>query len=147
MAGLIPFNRRRDIFNTGFGDFSNMLDDFFADMWPIKRSLFCDTFKIDVRDNKNEYVVEAELPGINKDEIDISLVEGRLSIAVNKEENTGQNNDNYVHRERRVCSMRRSIYLADADTQGIKAKLDNGVLSITVPKTGKPDSSVKINIE
>ena len=62
MAGLIPFNRRRDIFNTGFGDFSNMLDDFFADMWPIKRSLFCDTFKIDVRDNKTSMLSRPSCP-------------------------------------------------------------------------------------
>lgn len=40
MAGLIPFNRKNnDLINSGFDDFRNMLDDFFADNWPIRRSL------------------------------------------------------------------------------------------------------------
>ena len=55
MAGLIPFNRKNnDLINSGFDDFRNMLDDFFADNWPIRRSLAADTFKIDVQDMVQE---------------------------------------------------------------------------------------------
>jgi HSP20 family protein len=43
--------------------------------------------------------------------------------------------------------MSRSIYLADADAQGVKAKLENGVLTINVPKTQKSDTSIKIDID
>ena len=55
--------------------------------------------------------------------------------------------ENYLHRERRVCSMRRSIYLAEADSAGIKARLDNGELTVTVPKKQTIDKSVKIDID
>lgn len=148
MAGLVPFNRRRaDILSPGFDSFQNMLDDFFAEGWPFKRSLAADTFKIDVQDNKTEYLIEAELPGATKDEISVSLNEGRLTITVNKNETIEETDKNYIHRERRYSSMSRNIVLGDADPAGIKARLDNGVLCITVLKKAKPDSSVVIDIE
>jgi HSP20 family protein len=124
-----------------------MLDDFFTEGWPFRRSLLADTFKIDVQDNKTEYIVEAELPGASKDDISISLNEGRLNISFNKTENIEEKDKNYLHRERRSTSMSRNIVLADAAADGIKAKLDNGVLSITVPKKVKADNSVIIDIE
>ncbi len=147
MAGLIPFNRKNsDSLNPSF-TFENMLDDFFADSWPFKRSLMADTFKIDVQDNKAEYIVEAELPGAEKDDISIALNDGRLNISYNKTQDIEEKDKNYIHRERRTTSMSRNIMLADAAAEGIKAKLNNGVLSITVPKKTKTDNSVVIDIE
>lgn len=146
MAGLIPFNRRNDLSTTGFSDLQNMLDDFFTESWP-RRSLAGDTFKLDVQDNENEYVVEAELPGIAKEHINLSLNDGKLTISVNKEEVQEDKQKNYIHRERRYSSMARSIFLAEADSDGIKAKLDNGVLNITVPKRKIEDRSKMIEIE
>lgn len=148
MAGLVPFNRRRaDVLSTGFDSFQNMLDDFFAEGWPFTRSLSGDTFKIDVQDNKTEYLIEAELPGAKKEDITISLVEGRLNISVNKDETIEEKDKNYIHKERRFSSMSRNIMLGDADAANIKAKLDNGVLTINVPKKTKSDNSVVIDIE
>jgi HSP20 family protein len=132
MAGLVPFNRKdRGLTRTGFGDFYGMLDDFFSDdfMMP-RRSLARDTFKLDVQDKEKEYLIEAELPGVKR------------------EEKVDEEKKNYIHKERRYCSMNRSVYLADADTENIKAKLDNGVLEITVPKVEKSVSQKnKIEIE
>ncbi len=148
MAGLVPFNKRSaDVLSTGFDSFQDMLDDFFAEGWPFRRSLIGDTFKLDVQDSKAEYLIEAELPGMQKEDIGISLSEGRLNISVNKEETVEEKDKNYIHRERRYTSMSRNIILRDADAAGIKAKLDNGILSITVPKKTKPDNSVVIDIE
>jgi HSP20 family protein len=147
MAGLIPFNRKNDITTSTLEDFRNMLDDFFSDSWPFRRSLAADTFKIDVQDNKNEYIVEAELPGVKKEDISITLDDGRLTIAVVKNETVEEKNKNYIHKERRYSSMSRSILLSDAESSGVKAKLDNGVLQICVPKQPKPSSQVVIDIE
>lgn len=148
MAGLIPFNKRdNSLLPIGFEGFQNMLDDFFADAWPFTRSLAGDTFKIDVQENEKEYIVEAELPGINKEEMDVSLNEGRLNITVNKKESVNKEDSNYIHRERRLTSMSRNIFLRDSDAKGIKAKLEDGLLSITVPKMVKPNNSIKIAIE
>jgi len=151
MAGLIPYNRRnRGLVDRGFGDFSdfyNMMDDFFNDGWLSRRFFPRDTFKVDVQENESEYLIEAELPGVEREEINIVMNEGRMTISVQREENIKEEKKNYVHRERRFSSMSRSLYLDDAKSTGIKAKLENGVLSIKVPKENKPNKSVKIDIE
>jgi Molecular chaperone (small heat shock protein) len=147
MTGLVPFNRRNTgLMNTGFDDFYNMLDDFFSDNWP-KRNLARDTFKINVQENENEYLIEAELPGVSKDEIDVDINDGRMTISVRREEKINEEQKNYIHRESRYESMSRSIYLADADSKGIKAKLDNGVLNVSVPRQTKDIKTEKIEIE
>ncbi len=148
MPGLVPFNRNYpNILSTGFGDFYNMLDDFFSDSLPLRRTLINDTFKVDVQENEKSYVVEAELPGVQKNEIGLSVEEGRLQISVKREEETEDKKSNYLHRERRFTSMSRNIYLGDADGSGIKAQLDNGVLCIVVPKKEKEESVLKIEVE
>ena len=139
MAGLVPFNRRdRGLTRTGLGDFYGMLDDFFSDdfMMP-RRSLARDNFKLDVQDKEKEYLIEAELPGVKKEEITLEMHDGQLIIGIKREEKVDEENKNYIHKERRYCSMSRSVYLADADSENIKAKLDGGVLEITVPKLEK----------
>ena len=71
MVGLVPFNKRNRSLsaNSRFDDFYNVLDDFFSSDWPLKRSLAFDTFKVDVRDNGSEYLIDAEMPGIDKKDI------------------------------------------------------------------------------
>jgi len=142
MAGLVPFNRRNSLANSGFEDFYYLMDDFFT-----PRSLERSTFKIDVQDEEKQYVIEAELPGVKKEELGLDLDEGRLTISVNHEESVEDKQKNFLHRERRATSMSRAIYLADADIDGIKAKLDNGVLTVTVQKQDKSVASRKIDIE
>ena len=148
MTGLVPFNRKNTgLRNTGFGDFYNMLDDFFSDSWSPSRSLERDTFKINVQQNDTEYLIEAELPGISKEEIKLDLNDGRLNISIQREEKINEEKKNYIHRESRFSSMSRSIYLEDADSNGIKAKLDNGVLNITVPRQERSVKAEQIEIE
>ena len=148
MTGLVPFNRRKnDLLDTRFTDFGNMLDDFFTVGWPFPRSLAADTFKIDVQEKEKEYLIEAELPGFNKDEVKVEVEEGHLKIAVNKEETVEEKDKNYIHRERKCTSMQRNIHLGEAAAEGIKAKLDNGVLTIVVPKKEKVDITVKVDVE
>jgi HSP20 family protein len=151
MVGLIPFNRKNTDLaraGTGFEDFYNMLDDFFSDGWmPSGRNLLRDTFKIDVRETDGEYLVEAELPGIKKEEINLNIEDDNLCISVSRQENIEQDTKNYLHRERRASSMSRRIRLANTKLDQIKAKLEDGVLMIAVPKQEAVSSSRKIDIE
>ena len=150
MAGLVPFNRRNNkLAGTSLGDFYGMLDDFFSDdFFMPQRSLARDTFKLDVQDKEKEYLIEAELPGVNKEEVTLEIHDGQLTIGIRRDERVDEENKNYIHRERRYCSMTRSVYLADADKEGIKAKLDNGVLTVSVPKMEKPEGEKnRIEIE
>ncbi len=148
MSGLIPFNRNRSIMRaTGFEDFYNMLDDFFTDMKPSSRNLINGSFKLDVRENENEYLLDAELPGVKKEEIKIDLNDGKFTISVQREENIDEKKDNYLHRERRFGSMQRSIYLADIKNEGIVAKFENGILEVTIPKKSLPEKAQQIQIQ
>ncbi|MDD3023025.1 MAG: Hsp20/alpha crystallin family protein, partial [Syntrophomonadaceae bacterium] len=101
----------------------------------------------DVRENENDYCIDAELPGVKKEEIKIELNDGKFSIAVQREENIDEKKDNYLHRERRFGSMRRSVYLADVKSEGIVAKFDNGLLEVTVPKKSLPEKTQQIQIQ
>ena len=147
MAGLIPFNRRNELTRTGYDDFYNMVDDFFSDRWLPGRNLVRDTFKLDVTETPTDYTIEAELPGVQKEEISLNADEKTLCISVNREETVNDDGKNYIHRERRLSSMSRSIRLADANLADVKAKLDNGILVVTVPKEQKAAGAHKIDIE
>ncbi len=147
MANLIPANRRnRSVTPTGFEDFYNMLDDFFTDPWLTGRRTQA-AFKIDVQQTDNEYTIEAELPGVKKEEVSLEMNDGTLRISVNHEENRDEETKNYIHRERRYSSMSRAVYLADAEADGISAKLDGGILRVSVPRQKNAESTRRIEIQ
>lgn len=149
MAGLIPFNRSRSIFgHSFFPEFQNMIDDFFNDTSFFNRNFPGDTFKVDVVERESEYCIEADLPGIRKDEIGLEVDnEGRLRISVEKTESIDEEKKNYIHKERRYNAMQRTVYLADANPDEVKAKLEDGVLKVTVGKLAKNSGKHKIEIE
>jgi HSP20 family protein len=70
-----------------------------------------------------------------------------LCISVNHSEEVNKNEKNYIHRERRSSSMSRSIRLANAKLDEAKAKLEDGVLTVTIPKDEKATNLRKIDIE
>jgi len=152
MAGLIPLNRRNNALartgtGTGFEDFYNMLDDFFSDGLLSGRSLLRDTFKIDIEETEQEYRIEAELPGIAKNEIDLHADDESLCISIHRAEEANNDGKNYIHRERRFSSMSRRVRLAGANLGDIKAKLEDGILAVTIPKETKAEAARKIDIE
>ena len=144
MAGLIPFNQRRNDLTPR--NLFNMMDDFWSDTWPFARNLMNDTFKVDVQESDTAYTIEAEMPGIQKDEIQLALNDNRMTISVERSENVQNDNNNYIHRERRYSSMQRCVYLADAGEQGVDASLSDGILKIVVPKKVHADQSKHIEI-
>jgi HSP20 family protein len=150
MSGMIPFNRNRktELQSNGYDTlYRNMLDDFFSDGFPFRRSLGSDTFKLDVQEDEKSYTIAAELPGVKKEEIQLAIDDGKLRILVSRDENTEDKSRNYIHKERRYCSMERNIYLADADASAVKAELKDGVLNIVVPRKEKQDTSIQIDVK
>jgi len=137
------FNTIERFFNDDFFD-----NDFF-NMPSLSHSSLFSTggFRMDVKENDTSYIVEAELPGVNKEDIALDFNNGNLYIAVNHNEDINRDKSNYVHRERRSFQMQRSIYLGDVDVQGINARMDNGILRITAPKLNIEPSSYRIDIQ
>ena len=145
MAGLVPFNRRRyDLPSTNL---FNMMDDFFHDDWPLSRNLMSCTFKTDVQETGSEYIIEAEMPGVQKGEIDLSMDDSKLTIRVERNTEIKNDGDHYIHRERCFSSMQRSIFLADAGDESINANLCDGILKIIVPKRVTPSPARRIEIK
>ena len=148
MSGLIPFSLRNNSMTRAgaFGDFYSMIDDFFSDGMMPGRNMLRDTFKIDVAEKENEYVIEAELPGVSREEIELNADRENLSISVERSEEAKKAEDNYVHKERRFTSMNRVIRLSGVRMDEITAKLENGVLSVCVPKDIEKKNPKKIEI-
>ena len=145
MSGLTPFDR--NLYGArpfSSDDFYNTLDNFFTDPWMSGKNT---AFKVDVEEKEDEYLIEAELPGIKKEEINIQLLDNRLSIAVNKQEEVDNRNKNYIHKERRYSSMQRAVVLPGACYDNISAKLENGVLNVHVPKDRNMNRSRRIDIQ
>lgn len=157
MANLTPFNRKNNnVTNETPTNPFNMIDDFFDDAvrnFPFfRRNLRTDPFKVDVLEKDKEYLVDAELPGVKQEDVDVSINdEGRLTILVSREERTSTKSEenNYVHQERRFGSMKRSLFLANANPKNVNARLKDGLLSITVGKEGQTldNQTHKIEIE
>lgn len=146
MANLIPFNRKNSLANTEFDDFYFMIDDFFNGGWA-ERNMLRDNFKIDVKETAHDYVIEAEVPGIKKEEIELKVENQVLSIIVNREEDFEHEKKDYVHKERHVKSMHRKIRLGKAKKEKIEAMLNDGVLTIIIPKDKDAEDEFKITIK
>ena len=149
MFGLTPLNRNQLQKRDGhdFIDFYNMLDVFFNDSPFGFRAPETGVFKMDVKDQGNAYLVEAEMPGIKKEEIKLDYQNDYLIIKVEKNEEINEEKESYLHKERRSSSMQRSVYLKDIDAANVDAKLEDGVLKISLPKSEPAASKLQIEIK
>ena len=134
MFGLTPYEQRknqaairkpRDLFDLFFGE--DLMPSFPGNGAPT-------SFSADIRDMGNEYLIEAEMPGLSKEDIKIDLRDDILTIAAEKKEETSEERGSYIRRERRFGTFSRSFRVEDISQEGIDAKFENGVLKITLPK-------------
>jgi len=104
---------------------------------------------MDVKDFEKEYVIEAEMPGIKKEDINIHYENDHLTVSVHQEEKKEENDEEskYIHRERNTRSFERSIYLEAVNPDQIKAKLEDGILIITAPKKEEKINKYLVEIE
>lgn len=140
--------RNNSLINSNFRDFDSMIDSFFNDDFLTRGSVYESTFKVDVSQTDKGYLVEAEMPGFDKDEINISLDDGKLVISASKNEEIDKSDDekNYIHRERRSSKVSRSMYFDNIDEDSVKAELEDGILSISLGKKELKDNKKQIEI-
>lgn len=122
---------------------SFLLDDFFDDFGKIKTN----DMKCDIYEKDNNVVVEMDVPGFNKDEINIDVNKGYLTIELEHNEEKNDEEKNYIRRERTYSTTKRQFYVGDIDEEKIKANFNDGVLKIIVPKKEEIVSKRKIEIE
>ena len=114
-----------------WGDFDRMIDRIFSDtpIWEARVPA------VDVREEKDRYVLEAELPGLTEKDIEVKVEDNLLTISSNKEEKREEKGDEYLIRERRSSAFKRSFVLPDdVDKENIDAKFKNGILTLDMKK-------------
>ena len=127
---MMPSILRESLFDDGWMDFP-----FERDFWGGKNAK--NMMKTDIREHDAGYEIDIDLPGFKKDEINVELDNGYLTISaaknVNKDEE--KKHGRYIRRERYSGAVQRSFYVGDAITEeDIKAKYEHGILKLSVPK-------------
>ena len=127
-----------------FGEnlFDDFMDDFSFPTFPnVDKELYGkhakNLMKTDVKETGNAYEIDIDLPGFKKDEITVDLENGYLTISAAKglDKDEEDKKGKYIRKERYAGTMQRSFYVGDAIThEDIKAKFENGILSLTIPK-------------
>lgn len=157
MNSLIKFNPYtpslfdRDEFLTPF---STLFNDFFNNSFDMLGKDFFDKSaypKVDVRDEGDTIVLEAEVPGLTKDQVTVELDNGVLRIKGEKKVSDEKKSQTYVHKELKHSSFCRSFYMGDnIDANSIGAKFEHSVLEVTLKKlrpTPKVEEVKKIEIK
>lgn len=122
--------------NSLLDDFSNIFNG----------NMFSNNMRTDISENENEYTLDIEMPGVKKDEININFEDNSLIIEIKQEKNN-ESNDSYIRKERSALNIRRSYYLENIDENSIKAKLNDGILKVIVPKKELIENKKTISIE
>ena len=122
--------------------FGNMMDDFFRNDAPA-------AFRTDVTDEGDHYLLEADLPGFEKQDIHLDLSGDTLTIRAGRHSRVeDKEKDKVVRMERSYGSYSRSYDISGIDADSIGARYENGVLQLTLPKKAElPPASREIEIQ
>ena len=124
MYGITPFTST-NLFDA-FDDFDR---HFFADRMP-------NMVRADIREEKDKYVLESELPGFSKEDIAIDIINGNLVLKAERRSSDEEKDKNgkYIRRERSYGSYSRSFDLSGIDSDHISARYKDGILTLDLPK-------------
>ena len=126
-----------------FGE--NLFDEFFDDSFeknffggrnPLYGKNAKNLMKTDVKEHDGAYEVDIDLPGFTKDEVNVELHEGDLTVTAAKglDKDQEEKDGRYIRRERYAGSCSRTFYVGNLNPSDIKCKYESGVLQLTVPK-------------
>ena len=133
------FDRIFDDFRKGFDDI--FLGPRFITLPSIRAPV------MDVLDEGDKYIVHAEVPGLDKEDVSIELSKNILEIKAEKKQEVEEKKEGYLRKERGYTSFYRQIALPEqVKTEKIEANLDKGILTITIPKK-EPEPKKKIEIK
>ncbi|WP_303858067.1 Hsp20/alpha crystallin family protein [Aminicella lysinilytica] len=124
-----------------FGD--RFFDDDFMSTPMFRGQWYGTLMKSDVKDMDDHYELDMDLPGLKKENVKIQLKKGTLTVEATADTNNDEKDENgkFIRRERFQGSCTRSFYVGDRlEQEDIKARFDNGVLKISIPKeSNKPE--------
>ena len=140
---MVPY-----MFNDGF------LDDLFDDKWErdLERAMrraepkgmfgkhAANVMKTDVRESKDGYDVFVDLPGFKKEDVNLHLENGYLTITANRSEDLDEKDKegHYIRQERCAGACSRTFYVGEGvEPEDVTAKFENGILQLSIPKEAK----------
>ncbi len=120
----------------------NIFDDWMGFSFPdIDKNLYGtrsqNVMKTDIRETENEYELDIDLPGFKKEEINVQLEHGQLTIQAAKNTSKEEKDEEgkYIRRERYAGAMSRSFYVGETvEKNEIRARFEDGILKLSVPK-------------
>lgn len=139
MFNLVPFHRR----HRGMVELDDFFNDFFNNFdrfGLVDRGI--NAFRTDIKETENEYIILAELPGVNKENINIEVDENYMIITAVNDEIIEEEKNNYIRKERRSGRFQRSFNVSDVNVDEIEAKYENGILEVRLPKA-EPRKNVR----
>lgn len=149
MFGMIrykPFSEieRKNSFIDRF--FNESLPLLYRDFSPLTAKMLP---ALDIVEKEDHFLVKAEVPGFAKDQIDISVDQGILTIKGESKDEKVEEKENYYHREISCGNFSRSVKLpSDIKNEEIKASMKDGILQIEIPKTeAKKPEPLKIDVQ
>ena len=138
-----PFDELEELFERMGRQFESMGDQFGGGGMGWQPG----GMSLDMADRGDEFVVTANLPGFEKDDIDISLRGDRLRISAESSAETEAGDEDFLRKERRQQSMSRTLTVPEpVDETGVSAEYKNGVLTVTLPKEMDEDDSHDIEV-
>lgn len=130
-------NRKNLLANyNAFNDMAQMERRFFEDPFEFFKNSGLTEFKTDIKDEGDKYVLQADLPGFSKEDIKLDVEDNILSISAERhsEHEEKDKKGKFVCCERSYGSYRRQFDITGVKTEDIKAKYENGVLELDMPK-------------
>ncbi len=106
-----------------------------------------DSMKCDIYEKDGNYHIEADIPGINKKDINVECNDGYLTISATKEHEEKTEEKNFIRQERFYGSMQRKFYVGNVEEDKIQAEFKDGVLKIVVPKEDKEKNKKVIEVK
>ena len=131
MTTLMPYRYNRHLSNRS-NDLLNPFDDFFRSFFGTDVST--NAMRVDVKDEGDHYLLEADMPGIKKEDVSIEVNDGVLTISADINQEKKETKEGYVCSERRSGHVERSFNLEGIDVGSIKADYRQGVLMVRLPK-------------
>jgi len=145
MFGIVPFRNNKIQERGNVFDMDSIFSDFFNDSFMGFAGV--NSIKADIKENEKEFIIDAEIPRAKKEDIKLDLKDDRLTISIEKSEETKEEKDNYIRRERRYGSSSRSFYVENVKHEDVTAKYENGILSIVLPKNETKKANNRIEIQ
>lgn len=133
---MLPSLFGEDLFDDFFQDPFDRMPDMFARS-PLYGKHGKNLMKTDVRETDDTYELDVDLPGFKKDEVQLELKDGCLIISAAKglDKDQEEKNGRYLRRERYVGQCSRSFYVGEqVEPKDVSAKIEDGILKITMPK-------------